>query len=131
MTRVGACIALLVTLAAVACGGDATADDVAHAYNAFAHDVAVSDFAGACALMTAEVRREIIAEGSILHAGPGCAESLESTMQLLDHADLVALDRDVDATDVKVSGDAATVRAHGKTMHLARDGGAWHIAAGP
>jgi hypothetical protein len=131
MTRIAACLALVITLALLGCGSDRTADDVAHAYNTFAHDVAVSDFAGACRLMTADVRREIVAEGALLHAGPACDASLESTMQLLDQGDLVALDEDVDATDVTVHGDVATLKAHGKTMHLARDGGAWRIAGGP
>ena len=48
MTRLVGCLVVVLALVAAGCGGDAEADDVAKAYNAFAHDVVMSDFDGAC-----------------------------------------------------------------------------------
>ena len=63
MTRLVPCLVVVLALVAAGCGGDSEADDVAKAYNAFAHDVVMSNFDGACRLMTKDARSDVVGAG--------------------------------------------------------------------
>ena len=132
MTRLVPCLAVVLALVAAGCGGNSDADDVAKAYNAFAHDVVTSDFDGACRLMTREAQADVVGAGKALTGGVHpCGAALESTMGLLDEGDMKALGREVDASAVAVKGDSATVKAHGNKASLTSQDGAWLIAREP
>ena len=132
MTRLVPCLVVVLALVAAGCGGDSEADDVAKAYNAFAHDVVTSDFDGACRLMTKDAQADVVGAGKALTGGVHpCGAALESTMGLLDEGDMKALGTQVDASAVAVEGDSATVKAHGNKARLTSQDGAWLISRDP
>ena len=132
MHRIVASIALCALLAVAACGGDSASDDVAKVYNRFSHDVVTSNYAGACKLMTPEAQKDVVAAGKALTStNHPCGDALESTMQLLDKGDFVALGKKVDGSSVKVTGDIATVQANGNKASFAKRDGAWLVSIGP
>jgi hypothetical protein len=132
MTRLVACLVVVLALVAAGCGGDSEADDVAKAYNAFAHDVVMSNFDGACRLMTKDAQSDVVGAGKALTGGVHpCGAALESTMGLLDQGDMESLGRKVDASAVAVKGDSATVKAHGNKASLTNQDGSWLIAREP
>ncbi len=130
MTRLVPCLVVVLALVAAGCGGDSKADAVAKTYNAFAHDVVMSNFDGACRLMTKEAQSDVVGAGKALtHGVHPCGAALESTMGLLDQGDMEALGRKVDASAVSVKGDSATVKAHGNKASLtSQDGSLAHRA---
>jgi hypothetical protein len=132
MKRLVPCLVVLLAVVAAGCGGDSEADDVAKAYNAFAHDVVTSDFSGACRLMTKQAQADVGGAGKALTgAVHPCGDALESAMGLLDEGDMKALAKRVDASAVAVTGDSATVKANGNKASLTSQGGAWLIASEP
>jgi hypothetical protein len=133
MRRLALPLMLVLAMAVAACGGDSASDDIAKAYNGFAHDVVTSDFAGACKRMTSAAQEDVLAAGKALTGGTSksCGDALESTMQLLDKGDLEALGKKVDGSTVKVTGDIATVQANGNKASFARQDGRWLVSTGP
>ena len=133
MRRLALSLTLVLALSVAACGGDSTSDDIAKAYNGFTHDVVTSNFAGACKRMTATAQEDVRSAGKALTGGTthSCGDALESTMQLLDQADLEALAKKVDGSTVKVTGDIATVQANGNKASFARQDGRWLVSTGP
>jgi hypothetical protein len=133
MRRLALCMPLVLALAVTACGGDSTSDDIAKAYNGFTHDVVTSNFDGACKRMTATAQTDVVTAGKALTGGTAksCGDALESTMQLLDQGDLESLGKKIDGSSVKVTGDIATVQAHGNKAGFARQDGTWLVSTDP
>ena len=92
----------------------------------------MSNFDGACRLMTKDAQSDVVGAGKALTGGVhACGAALESTMGLLDQGDMESLGRKVDASAVAVKGDSATVKAHGNKASLTNQDGSWLIAREP
>jgi hypothetical protein len=121
--------AMALGLIVSACGeGKSDTEVVADTTQEFIDDMTAARYGQACDALTSEAKAQLTAAGAFFGGGGDCAKTLKAVMGLADKGDLAELRKaKVEAADVSIKGDTATVAAGGDETRLVRKAGKWLI----
>jgi hypothetical protein len=121
---------LVLAFAVVACGGGGSDEDqIKDVTSDLASAFEDKDWDQVCELFSSKAKRQLEAAGALL-GGKGCEDTIGKAAAFAGDDD--ALDfGNVEATNVKVTGNTATADTGDETTHYVKEDGDWKIDADP